>query len=62
MYVEGGRGFFVCSETDDEGRFEETGLFHGTYVVDVNSPKLRYPVLGKADVHAGETARANFRH
>ena len=41
--------------TDASGCFRVSGLYPREYEIDVNSPKLRYPVIGKAQVQAKTT-------
>jgi len=50
-----GHDHFRWASADAEGRFTEAGLFPGTYKIDVNSPGFDYPVIGTAEVVAGES-------
>jgi len=52
--------FSRYARTDAEGRFSATALYPGEYVVDVNSQKLGYPVLGKIKVEAKKAAEVRF--
>lgn len=41
--------------TDTSGHFNEPGLYPRKYEIELNSPKLRYPVIGKAEVQVNRT-------
>lgn len=49
-----GTRFLRYTTTDNEGRFRESGLFPGEYMIDRNDHP--YPVVGHATVAAGRTS------
>lgn len=46
--------------TDKDGRFDVPALFPGEYTIDVNSPRLSYPVLGQVRIEAKKTAELSY--
>ena len=50
----GSTTFFRYVSTDEHGRFHETALYPGRYLMDVNSVKGDYPIVGTLDVAQGE--------
>ncbi len=50
---------YACS--DAHGRFKVEALFPGTYTIDVNSSRLRYPFLGAVSIAARENSEVSFR-
>lgn len=56
------RTFTRYFTSDSSGVFEQEGLHPGEYLIDVNSGRFRYPLIGKVVVSQNLTTEVSFRY